>query len=87
MKNAKKIYGVGQLVLVLGSILYLVELLYYESWAFTLSICGVYAVALVLLLIGWVGTREERREKKAREQAEKAAKKQAKDSQENSSAA
>lgn len=78
MKNAKKIYSAGQLVLVLGSLLYLVELLYYESWAFTMFICGVYAVAVVLMLIGWIGTREERREQKAREKAEKAARKQQK---------
>lgn len=75
MKNAKKIYGAGQLVLVIGSVLYLVELLFYESWPFTLFICGIYAAALVLLAIGWIGTREERRAQKAQERAEKAARK------------
>lgn len=75
MKNAKKIYGAGQLVLIVGSLMYLVELLYYESWPFTLFICGVYAAALVLLAIGWIGTREERQAQKARERAEKAARK------------
>lgn len=78
MKNAKRIYGAGQLVLVLGSLLYLVELLYYESWAFTMFICGVYAVSVVLIFIGWIGTREERRAQKEREKAEKAARKQQK---------
>ena len=71
MKNAMKIYNLGLLLLVLGSALYVVELLAYETWAFTLTICGVYAVALVLMLIGWCGTREERAARKAAEKAAK----------------
>lgn len=73
MKNAKKIYAIGQLLLVLGSALYIVELLAYESWTMTLCICGVYAVALILMLLGWFGTRDERRARKAAEKAEKEA--------------
>lgn len=73
MKNAKKIYNIGQLILVLGSILYVVELLTMETTAFTLAITAVYAVALVLMLIGWIGTRDERRAAKEAARAEKEA--------------
>ena len=72
MKNAMNIYNIGQLLLVLGSALYVVELVAYESWTFTLAICGVYAVALILMLIGWCGTREERAARKAAARAAKA---------------
>ena len=73
MKNAKKIYDLGQILLVLGSVLYIVELLAYESWTMTLCICGVYAVALILMLVGWAGTRDERRARKAADKAEREA--------------
>lgn len=73
MKNAKLIGGIGKLILVLGSILYVIELLGNESWSFTLAISGVYAVALVLIFIGWLGTRDERRAEKAAKRAEKEA--------------
>lgn len=75
MKNAKKIYDIGQLLIVLGSILYVVELLTCDSWKNTLCIAGVYVVALVLTLIGWCGTKEERQAQKAQEKAEKEQKK------------
>ena len=73
MKNAKKLWNIGQLILILGSALYVVELLVHESWTFTLAICGVYAVALVLMLIGWIGTKDERRAAKEAARAEKEA--------------
>ena len=72
MKNEMKIYNIGQLLLVLGSALYVVDLVAYESWTFTLAICGASAVALILMLIGWCGTREERAARKAAARAAKA---------------
>lgn len=74
MKNAKKIWDIGQLLLILGSILYVVELLTCDSWAFIMVISAVYAVSLVLMLIGWIGTKDERRAAKEAEKAAKAAK-------------
>jgi len=81
MKNAKKIGNIGQLLMILGSAMYLVELLapsvkqleglIMNGWTLTVPICCVYAVALVLMLIGWLGTAEERR---AAREAAKAAK-------------
>lgn len=73
MKNAKKIFNIGQLILVLGSILYVVELLTHESWGFTMGITAVYVVSLVLILIGWIGTRDERRAAREAAKAEKEA--------------
>ena len=75
MKNAKKIYGIGQLLLILGSALYIVELVAYETWALTMCILGIYVAALALMLVGWYGTREERRIIREREKAEQADKK------------
>ena len=72
MKNAKKIKGIGELLLILGSAMYVLELVASDGWTLTLPISCVYAVALVLMLIGWIGTREER---KAARAAKKAAKK------------
>ena len=71
MKNAKKIGDIGQALLVLGSALYIVELM--PGLVAVISI--VYAAALILMLIGWIGSREERQAKKAAKKAEKAAKK------------
>ena len=78
MKNAARIFDAGQLILVLGSILYLVELTLVESPALTATIAVVYAISLVLILIGWIGTRDERRAEKERQKREAAAKKAAK---------
>ena len=77
MKNAKKIGNIGTLLMILGSALYVVELLLGDNWTFTLAISAVYAVALVLMFIGWVGTKDERRAAKEAAKAEKAAKKEA----------
>ncbi len=75
MKNAKRIFDIGQLILVVGSILYVVELLTIESKAMTLAITGIYLVSLVLILIGWIGTADERKAEKERKKQEAAAKK------------
>ena len=73
MKNAKLIGDIGQVFLVLGSALYLVELLWQASPSFTIPVCCIYAVSLVLMFIGWLGTREERRAAKEAEKAKKEA--------------
>ena len=73
MKTAAKILNVGQLIMVLGSVLYLVELTWIESKELTMAITVLYAISLVLMLIGWIGTSDERKKKKQ----EKAAKKKA----------
>lgn len=73
MKNAKKIWNIGQIIMVLGSILYVVELLTMETPAFTMGITAVYAVSLVLMLIGWIGTKDERRAAKEAAKAEEEA--------------
>ena len=78
MKNAKKIYDIGQLLLVAGSVLYVAELVTIESSAMTLAITLIYLVSLVLILIGWLGTAEERKAEKEQKKQEAAAKKAAK---------
>lgn len=79
MKNAMKIYNLGQGIMVVGSILYLAELLMQkESAAMTAVIAVIYIVSLVLIGIGWLGTGEERKAEKERKKQEEAAKKAAK---------
>lgn len=78
MKNAKTIGNIGQLLLVLGSALYVVELLPWSISGLVGAISVIYAISLILLAIGWVGTKEERKAEKARRKAEKAAAKEAK---------
>ena len=78
MKNAAKIFDIGQLILILGSALYLVELTVMESPLLTTIIAVVYAVSLVLILIGWIGTKDERKAEKERKKQEEAAQKSAK---------
>lgn len=75
MKNAKKIGDIGQVLLVLGSALYVVELMPRQVPGLVAVISIVYAAALILMLIGWIGAKEERQAKKAAKKAEKAAKK------------
>lgn len=77
MKNAKKIKGIGELLLILGSAMYVLELVASDGWSLTLPICCVYAVALVLMGIGFAGTKEERRAAREAAKAEKAKKKEA----------
>ena len=78
MKNAAKIFDIGQMILILGSLLYLVELTVLETLLLTSLIAVVYAISLVLILIGWIGTRDERKAEKERQKQEAAAKKAAK---------
>lgn len=75
MKNAKTIGNIGQLLLVIGSALYVVELLPWQVSGLIGVISAVYALSLILMLIG---TKEERKAEKARKKAEKAAAKEAK---------
>ena len=65
MKAVKTMGIIGRILLVLGSALYVAELLGLETQTLTLVICGIYAVALILMLIEWIATRDERRAKKA----------------------
>ena len=78
MKNAAKIFDIGQLIMILGSVLYLVELTIVESTALTTAITVIYAISLVLILIGWIGTKDERKAEKERKKQEEAAQKAAK---------
>ncbi len=78
MKNAKKIYDIGQLLMVLGSVMYLVELLTMDNPTLTMAIAMIYVISLVLILIGWIGTKDERKAEKERKKQEEAAKKAAK---------
>lgn len=61
MKNAKKIGNIGQLLMILGSAMYLAELVWLKTEMLTGVISAIYAVALVLMFIGWIGTRKERK--------------------------
>lgn len=65
MKNANKIGQIGDILLVLGSALYVYELLTVDTAALTAVISVIYAAALVLKLIHRIGTRNERRAAKA----------------------
>ncbi len=65
MKAVKTLGIIGRILLVLGSALYVAELLGLETQTLTLVICGIYAVALILMLIEWIATRDERRAGKA----------------------
>lgn len=73
MKHANTIFDIGQILLVLGSALYVVELMPRVIPGLVTIISIIYAVALILMLIGWIGTREERKARKAQRKAEKAA--------------
>lgn len=76
MKNAEKIFNIGQWIMILGSIAYAVELLLLKTEALTLPLVGVYAVSIVLMLIGWVGTRDARKARKEQQKREAKAAKQ-----------
>lgn len=75
MKNAKKIKGIGELLMILGSAMYVLELVASEGWSLTLPISCVYIAALVLMGIGWHGMKDERRAAREAAKAEKAQKK------------
>lgn len=87
MKNAKKIRNIGDVLLVIGSLMYIYELLVKETKGLTIAICCVYAVSVVLMLIGWFGTKEERMAEKEAEKAEKEARKAAKEAKKAAKAA
>ena len=72
-KKAKKIGCIGQWIMVLGAILYVAELFTIESLIMTYTILGIFLVSIVMQIIGWAGTKEERRAKKAAEKAAKEA--------------
>ena len=78
MKNAARIFDIGQLLMILGSALYLVELTVMENEALTTAIAVIYVISLVLILIGWIGTKDERKAEKERKKQEEAARKAAK---------
>ena len=78
MKNAARIFDIGQLLMILGSVLYLVELTIVENEALTTVIAVIYVISLVLILIGWIGTKDERKVEKERKKQEEAARKAAK---------
>lgn len=74
MKHAHMIGGIGEALLVLGSALYVVELLPNMMVPGLVPIISaVYAVALILMLISFIGTKEERKLKKEKKKAQKAA--------------
>ena len=70
MKNAKKIKGIGELLMILGSAMYVLELVASNGWSLTLPISCVYVVSVVLMGIGWYGMKDERRAAKSAEKAE-----------------
>ncbi len=81
MNRGKTIFSIGQIIMVIGSLLYILDLLFVESARFStvitakfgtaaaqqLSSCAVdvlaviYAVAIVLMLIGWILKRKEKK--------------------------
>ena len=75
MKNAKRIGGIGQLIMIIGSILYIVSMLTVETDATIIGLSCIYIVAMVMMFIGWLGTRDERKAAKEAKKAEKAEKK------------
>ena len=76
MKNAEKIFNIGQWIMILGSIAYAIELILLKTEALTLPLVAVYAVSIVLMLIGWYGTRDARKARKEEQKREAAAAKQ-----------
>ena len=74
MKNAKKLKGIGELLMILGSAMYVLELVASSGWSLTLPISCVYAAALILMGIGWYGMKDERLAAKEAAKAEKAKK-------------
>lgn len=64
--------------MVSGSVMYLVELLTMDNPTLTMAIAMIYVISLVLILIGWIGTKDERKAEKERKKQEEAAKKAAK---------
>ena len=61
MKNVKMINNIGDILLILGSALYVYALLTMQTPVLTAIISVVYAIAVVLKLVYLVSTREERK--------------------------
>ena len=61
MKNAKRIGGIGQLIMTIGSLLYVVSLLTVENTATVVAISCIYIVAIIMMVIGWIGSKGEKK--------------------------
>lgn len=61
MKNVKKINDIGDILLILGSALYVYALMTMQTPVLTAIISVVYAIAVVLKLVYLFSTREERK--------------------------
>lgn len=79
MNKGKKIFSIGQIIMVIGSLAYILDLLFIESAKYSMILTAklgpvmaqklpaiivkvlavVYAVALILMLIGWIMKRKE----------------------------
>ena len=75
MKNAKRIGNIGRLLMIIGSALYVASMLTSETNATVIALCCLYIAAMVLMFIGWLGTRDERKAAREAKKAEKAEKK------------
>ena len=77
MKNAERILNIGQWIMILGSVLYAVELIYdmlrQQSLNLTLPVAAIYIVSIVLMLIGWFGSRDARRARREQQKREASA--------------
>jgi len=82
MNKGKTIFSIGQTIMIIGSILYILDLLFIESAKFSSIIsmkfgaavpqalssvavdvlAVIYAVAIVLMLIGWIIKRKNKKE-------------------------
>ena len=72
MKNAKMIGNIGDILLILGSIVYVYALLTMQTPLLTAVISVIYITAVVLKLIHFVSTRDERRAAKEAEKGKAA---------------
>ena len=75
MKNAEKIFNIGQWIMILGSAIFAVDLIYdmlrHQSLHLTPPIAIIYIISIVLMLIGWFGGRDARRAQKEQQKREK----------------
>ena len=58
--KANKVLFIGQLVMILGSLLYGIELIIGERNAFSTVVLAIYAVAIVLMFIGWLRGKKQK---------------------------
>ena len=81
MNKGKTIFSIGQIIMVIGSLLYILDLLFIESAKFSTVITAkfgtaaaqslsgsavdvlavIYAVAIVLMLVGWIMKRKDKK--------------------------